>query len=184
MDTVGYCTIKKDATTGKGTDIKTFLGADVRVMEFARDGGVLVVNCKATGMAMFDKEDVVRKFECGTYGEYITPPNLNPLEQMAYMTKLITRKGGFNNLVRSMVIQASLHKGKFTDDFLFQKELEENFQRSKLTKDEIKIMDLEQELKKHTNPEPYSRRRKSNPRRLRRQLRRLRSKESAPDRSK
>lgn len=58
--------------------------------------------------------------------------------------------------------------------------MEENFQRSKLSATELKIMDLEEELKKHTNPEPYYHRRKSNPRRLRRLLRRLRSKKDAP----
>lgn len=33
-------------------------------MEFAVDGGALVINAEATGVAMFDKEDIVRKFEC------------------------------------------------------------------------------------------------------------------------
>lgn len=183
MDIVGYCTIKKDATTGVAQNIKSFLGKDVRVMEFARDGGALVINSEATEMAMFNKEDIIRRFECGTQGEYLTPPNLDTLQQMAYMTKLMSRKGGFNQIVRAMVIQTSLHKGKYTDDFLFQKEREENFQRSKLTKNEVRILDLEEELKKHTDP-TYHYRRRSNPRRLRRQLRRLRSKESALDGSK
>lgn len=127
METVGYCTIKKDATTCKGTNNpERFIGKDCRVIEFAPDGGVLVLDSEATGLAMFDKQDVYRKFECSVSGDVICPPNMGMLEQMVYATKVMTRKGGYNQLLKGMVIQASLMKGKFTDDFLFQKEREEN----------------------------------------------------------
>lgn len=56
--------------------------------------------------------------------------------------------------------------------------MEENFQRSKLSVTELKIMDLEEELRKQKqNP---SWRNRGNPRRLRRLLRRLRNKKDAP----
>lgn len=126
MEVVGYCTINRNATTGRGEDLHTFIGKDCRVLEFAKDGGVLVLNQQATSVAMFDKQDVYRKFECGTDGHVICPPNLNIFEKMAYFTKVTTRKGGYNNLLKNMVIQASLMKGKLNDDFLFQKEREEN----------------------------------------------------------
>lgn len=122
MDVVGYCTIKKDATTGSGSKIDTFLGKDVRVMEFTPEGDVLVINQEATAMAMFDACDVVRKFKCCLSGDVICPPGLNLIEQMTYHAKVTMRKGGYNNLLRNMVIQASLHKGEFNDSFLFQQQ--------------------------------------------------------------
>lgn len=176
----GYCTIKKDATTGVAQNLHKFLGKDLRVMEFASDGGVLVLDRESTGLAMFDKEDVLRKFECRELGEFIFPPELNVIEQHVHMARLTGRKGGWSPILKQMVIARSLMNSKYNDDFLFQKEREENFQRSKLSVTDLKIMDLEEELKKHTNPEPYYHRRRNNPRRLRRLLRRLRSKEDAP----
>lgn len=181
MEIVGYCTIRKNATTCTGTDHpEKYIGKDCRVMEFDQWGGVLVLDSGATGLAMFDKEDVIRKFECREQGEFIFPPDLDMIGQMAHMHKLMYRKGGWNPVLKGMVIQYGLMKGKYNDDFLFQKEREENFQRSKLSATELKIMDLEEELKKHTNPPPYYYKRRSNPRRLRRLLRRLRSNKDAP----
>ena len=132
MDIQGFCTIKKNATTGTGTENpEWFLGEDCAVMEFGHDGCVLVLDKEGRGMAMFDKEDVARKFECNIMMDVIVPPKLNLIEQMAYATKVITRKGGYNNLLKNMVIQASLFKGKLNDDFLFQKEREDAAAKSK-----------------------------------------------------
>ncbi len=110
MELVGYCTIKKGATTGRGDKLDTFIGKDVRVMEFASDGGVLVVNSEATALATFDKEDIFRKFECRESGGCITPPEMNIAEQIIYSLKCIGRKGGYPPVLREMVIQASLAK--------------------------------------------------------------------------
>lgn len=122
MDTVGYCTIKKDAKSCKGAQHpEDFIGKDLRVFEFAEDGGVLVLNQKGTALAMFDKEDVYRKFECTVIGEYLCPPNMNVVEQMMYIAKLSSRKGGWAPILKQMLIQASLFKGQFNDNFLFQK---------------------------------------------------------------
>lgn len=129
MEVSGYCTINRNATTGRGENLQSFIGKDCRVMEFARDGGVLVINAEATGMAMFDKQDVYRKFECKVIGDVLCLPELNMMEQMMYVSKVTMRKGGYNNLLKNMVIQASLMKGKLNDDFLFQKEREENFKK-------------------------------------------------------
>jgi len=122
MEVVGYCTIHRDAKTGTGMNLEKFIGKDVRVMEFAKDGGVLVISADAQSMATFDKEDVYRKFECSISGDVICPPDMNVIEQMMYHTKVITRKGGYNNILRNMVIEASLMKGKFVDGFLFAKQ--------------------------------------------------------------
>jgi hypothetical protein len=68
---------------------------------------------------MFDKIDVYRSFKCGYSNGIVTPPNLEMLEQMMYVAKAQQRKGGYNGLIRNMVIEASLMKGKFHDSFLW-----------------------------------------------------------------
>lgn len=45
---------------------------------------------------------------------------MNLLEKMEFATSRMLRKGGYNNIVASVVICASLTKGEFTDSFLFQ----------------------------------------------------------------
>lgn len=129
FDIEGYCIIKTDATTGKGTKPESFLGKTVRVVEFGKhDGCVLVVNNEATAMCMFDKEDIARSFntihsfKCGQVGDVVTPPGLNPIEQMMYASKAMARKGGYNHIVRQMVIASSLHRGEFCDSILWAKQ--------------------------------------------------------------
>jgi hypothetical protein len=123
MDIVGYATIKKDATTGRGSNnIESFLFQDCRVFEFAKDGAVLVVNPAGDELAMFEKQDVFRKFECEVVGDVICPPNLNEWDKMAYTNKVLTRKGGYNMLLKQMVIAGSLAFGKLNDNFLFAKQ--------------------------------------------------------------
>lgn len=121
MEVVGYALIKPDAKTGQSPiPISKFIGHPVRVMEFAHDGGVLVLDPEATGLGMFDACDVKASFKCRVQGEVLMPPELNVAEQMLYYGKVITRKGGYNNTLKQMVIHASLGRGKFTDSFLFQ----------------------------------------------------------------
>lgn len=91
-------------------------------MEFGHDGCVLVINPQSTALAMFEKEDIYRSFKCGYFSGVLTPPELNHIEEMLYYHKAISRKGGYNRVLMNMVIQASLMKGKFTDDFLWQKQ--------------------------------------------------------------
>jgi len=124
MELVGYCEIKKDASTGMGNSapIDDFLGKTLRVMEFDSEGGVLVMNSAATSLCMFDACDVRRSFKCSAVGEHLTPPGLNMIEQTIYIAKLMNRKGGFNQLLKNMLIQASLMKGTFSDSFLFSME--------------------------------------------------------------
>lgn len=90
-------------------------------MEFG-DDGVMVINAKATGIAMFEMSDVVRSFKCGHLGEVVTPPGLNMIDQMLYVAKATSRKGGYNHIVRELVIAASIHKGEFNDSVLWQKQ--------------------------------------------------------------
>lgn len=120
MEIKGYCTIRREAKSGLGDKLETFIGKDCRVVEFSDNGDVLVLNSEATALAMFDAKDVYRKFECDIFEDVICPPNMEEMHKMAYYSRVITRKGGYNNLLKSMVIQASLSMGKFHDSFLFQ----------------------------------------------------------------
>lgn len=121
MDIQGYCTISRTATTGVGQNLETFIGQDCRVIDFNERGDVLLINREATHMAMFDKVDVYRFFQCKMYGDVVCPPDMGLPEQIAYSAKVLTRKGGYNTLLKHMVIEASLMKGCFTDRFLFSK---------------------------------------------------------------
>lgn len=121
MEIVGYCQIKKDATSGRSAiALDEFKGKFVRVLEFGHDGCVLVIDGMATGLATFDKEDVVSKVNCSIFGEVVCPPNLNVIQKTAYVAKCLSRKGGYSSIFRNMVIAASLAKGEFYDDFLWQ----------------------------------------------------------------
>lgn len=143
MDVVGYATIKKDAEVFSTVPMTEFQGQDVRVFEFDRDGGALVINSKATGLAHFDKEHILRKFECCVVGNVLTPPGLNMIAQTMYVGKVLSRKGGYNDLLKNMVIQASLMKGKFNDQFLFAVQAQED--RIKKEKHE-KIKDIKRRM--------------------------------------
>lgn len=123
MDIVGFAVIKKDATTCKGANNPNeFMGEICSVIEFGHDGDVLVLNPKGTALAMFEKCDVTTSFKCGYSSGVVTPPDLEVFHQMAYVVKATTRKGGYNKLVRNMVIAASLHKGEFNDNLLWSKQ--------------------------------------------------------------
>ena len=118
---VGFAHIKKDATTCKGArNPGEFLGEICAVMEFGVDGCILALNPQGTAMAMFDKEDLSASFKCGYVNGVVTPPDLNMMEQMMYVAKAQTRKGGYNNILKQMVIAVSLHKNQFNDNFLWQ----------------------------------------------------------------
>lgn len=120
-DIVGFAHIKYDATTCKGAkNPSEFIGQTLAVMEFGVDDCVLVYNPKMTALAMFDKEDVQSSFKCGYVNGVVTPPGLNMIDQMMYVTKSQTRKGGYNYILREMVIAASIHKKQFNDGFIWQ----------------------------------------------------------------
>lgn len=120
----GFAMIKKDPQTFLGAEeaLPTFSGKICRVLEFAADGGVLVVNAAATHIGTFDKEDLFSSFKCQEYGDVICPPDMDELQKMAYDLKVKNRKGGYSPLVRQLVISASLAKGVFSDDILFAKQ--------------------------------------------------------------
>jgi len=119
-DIVGFVHINKNATTCRGAENPNeFIGKTCPVIEFDSEGGVLCLNPQGTALAMFDKEDIYRSFKCGYSNGIPTPPNLELIEQMFYITKAQQRKGGYNQLLRNMVIEGSLMKGIFHDSFLW-----------------------------------------------------------------
>ena len=121
MDFQGYASIKSNATgITSAVPLDRFLGHVCRVMEFTEDGGALVLDPKATGLAMVEKEHIHRHFKCCFYGDYIIPTGLGSIEQALYVSRLQMRKGGYNEIVKNLVIGASLHKGEYNDNFLFQ----------------------------------------------------------------
>lgn len=127
QDIVGYCLIRSTATTFTGTKpLAEFLKHPMRCTEINEEGDVLVINPAADAMASVHACDVLSKFRCDVHGEYLLPPDLDYYNQVAYIAKLMNRKGGYNNTLRQMIVYNSLRKGKYDDDFIFQKEREEN----------------------------------------------------------
>lgn len=119
----GFALIKQDASSGvSAVDIEKFRGEIVQVLEFAKDGGVMCIDEECTGIATFDACDVKSSFECRCIGDYILPIGLDPIEEHIYMAKVMRRKGGYNKLLRHLVIASSLHSGKFNDHVLFSRE--------------------------------------------------------------
>lgn len=124
METQGYCMLKSTNTVkGYVGEISDLLQPNyLRILDIAVDGSVfLVLNSKGSALAMVEKSDVDMYFLCNVYCGVICPPNMNLFEKMAFAQSRIGRKGGYNNIVASLVILASLIKGEFTDSFLFQK---------------------------------------------------------------
>ena len=98
---------------------KGWAGKPIRVLEFDAWGGVLALDTTATAMGMFDKKDIIKSFECGHMDGIITPPKMNTLQQMAYMARVLSRKGGYDPILKHLVIGSSLHSNKFNDHILW-----------------------------------------------------------------
>lgn len=66
-------------------------------------------------------DSVHRYFLCDSMGDILLPPGLPEKQKFIEITKRVTRDGGYNTVIKNMVIAASLSKGEFYDDFLFTK---------------------------------------------------------------
>ncbi len=122
-DVVGYAFIDRDAKTGTSpAPIKDFVNQSIRVIEFAKNGGVMVVHQNGQDIATFNECDVKAKFECSIEDGVICDPKLNAIEKMAYAFKARGRKGGYGQIVKYLVIQSSLHRGQFCDSVLWAKQ--------------------------------------------------------------
>lgn len=123
MEIQGYCMLKSTNTVkGYAGEMSELLKPNyLRIIDIAVDGGgFLVLNSTGSALAMVEKSDVDMYFLCNVYCGVICPPNMNLFEKMAFAQSRIGRKGGYNNIVASIVIYTSLTKGEFTDSFLFQ----------------------------------------------------------------
>lgn len=124
MELKGYAYIKKDAdckfAMGDGDE---WQGRIVRVMEFNDNSkSALVINSKANGMATFDYDDIQLSFKCEEFSSVLIPPGLSTMEKSFEAMKRISRKGGYNDTVKKIVIANSLQKKKFDDELLFSKQ--------------------------------------------------------------
>lgn len=119
---VGYCLISKDSQNIVAKTPDKFKGETLRVLEFDEADGALVVSNCATEIAMVEKEHILRFFQCEEYANVLTPTNLNLMEKMFYVQKVMTRRGGYNNIMKALVIASSLHSGKFNDNVLWAKQ--------------------------------------------------------------
>lgn len=71
-----------------------------------------------------DMNDVESYFLCEMVGEVILPPGLSTEDKAFYYSKRLNRIGGYNDIVKKMVIMNSLRSGKVDDRFLFAYESE------------------------------------------------------------
>ena len=128
MNIAGYVALKKTTSPAGVADnmLHTFQGGHIcAVMEFDNDGnGALVLNPQCTALGMFDKDDFLASFKCIQVGNVIMSPSLKDdmLAQMSYTSQVLSRKGGYNDTLKKMIIVQSLNKGEFDDSVLWQKQ--------------------------------------------------------------
>lgn len=120
MDIVGFCMLKTEVD--KDPVMKApngWANKPIRVLEFDAWGGVLALDNSATAMGMFDKEMIIHSFKCTIVGDMICPPDLDHIEQLMYTGRVMTRKGGYDPILKHLIIGASLHSNKFNDKLLW-----------------------------------------------------------------
>lgn len=134
-DNKGYCLLKSTEHCFIGynetfdpagyREIKeSLVGRPLRIVDVAVDNsGFLVL--APNGRALVDvrsMDDVDRHFLCDEFAGVLLPCGLSPQEKMMESMRRMNRKGGYNDLLRKMVIAASLQKNEFNDNFLFAKQ--------------------------------------------------------------
>jgi len=120
----GYVWLKKDANCefAQG-DASLWQGDILRALEINLDTkSLLLVDSKVTGLGMFDLKDANLYFKCEEFNGVLIPEKLPIIEQLAYVTERVHRKGGYTKDIKKMVIVHSLQKGKLDDAFLFTKQ--------------------------------------------------------------
>lgn len=97
----------------------------IRIIDIGvEDSGYLCVPPDASCLVdVRDKASVRNIFFCDEEGDILIPPGIDDMvKRMVEFTKRSMRQGGYDRIVRNMVIAASLQKGEFYDDFLFKNE--------------------------------------------------------------
>lgn len=75
--------------------------------------GACIVDCQ-------DMKDIRAWFQCDEVGDILLPPGLSEMQQLEECSIRYNRPGGYNQIIRSLVIASSLQSGEFDDKFLFQ----------------------------------------------------------------
>lgn len=119
MNIKGYVHVALNAAITSNGACTEFQGRILRVMDWAEDGSALVINSQATAIASIDMKDILRGFKCDLIGSVLVPPGLSMTEQLVYVGRVMTRKGGYNDDVMKLSIVASLAKGEVHDSHLF-----------------------------------------------------------------
>lgn len=118
----GYCLLIDNPIMIPEPDNKQdWLNKPLRVIEFDSTGGALILNPNGENLALVDKEYIKSSIKCKFMGDVIMPEDISEVDAIVYYNKVHSRKGGYNDTLRKMVIAASLHSGKFNDNFLWQK---------------------------------------------------------------
>lgn len=117
----GYCRLTYNAQpTGFMGNVKQLRGKILRVMEFANDGGALVLNADGNGLAMIEPEHIAQKFKCGqATPDILCPPDMDIVKQLLYAAKVNSRPEGYTPEIKKMIIGLSLMAGEFNDSFLW-----------------------------------------------------------------
>lgn len=134
-DLKGYCLLKslddvfiaydKDSNPEVYEDIKKRVSeSPLRIMDIGvNNSGFLCIEPLARCLVDIRSMDSVSShFFCESQGDVLLPPGLDIIKKSAEFIKRMSRKGGYGDIVRKMVIFNSLRVGKFDDEFLFSKE--------------------------------------------------------------
>ena len=121
MEVVGFAEITKDAEIFGALSPQDFQGKVCRVMEFDSEGGALILNSNNSALGMVNKESIKSSFKCTIVNNlYIVPPTLDYLGRSQYVAMCVSRKGGYTQILRDMIIRNSILKGEFNDDFIWK----------------------------------------------------------------
>ena len=114
MELQGYALVKKDANCSYGMGpASIWQGNIVRVVEFNDSSeSVLVTSRDGNAMCMFDFKDLKTSFKCQDYFNVLIPVVKGEANKVFEAMKRQQRKGGYDQIVRQMVIQASIHSGE------------------------------------------------------------------------
>ena len=116
MNVIGYAEIKSDAKSGESSyPIAKFAGKICKVINI-RDSSFLVMDQDSNMTAIFKAFDVLHHFKCSTFGQYILPVDCSERDRLKYISKYLTKKGGYNFITKKLIIRASLNHGQFYDD--------------------------------------------------------------------
>ena len=122
----GFVQMKIDADCKHAVgNPEDYQGQILRAMELNdKTQSALILNKNGTAMGMFDYDQIDLKFKGKLVSGVVMPLtyNDNPMLELIEVAKRTERKGGYNSIVKNMVIVTSLQRGEFNDNFLFQKQ--------------------------------------------------------------